>query len=39
MNRISGDNTGDCEMIGDVFNGEYKQTTAVRFKTLVHYES
>ena len=39
MNRISGDNTGDCERIGDVFKGEYKQTTAMRFKFFVHYES
>ena len=39
MNRKSGDNTGNCEMIGDVYKGEYKQTTAMRFKTSVHYES
>ena len=39
MNTISGDITGDCEMIGDVFKGEYKQTTAMRFKIFVHYES
>ena len=35
MNKTSGKNTGDFEMIGDVFNGDYKQTTAMRFKILV----
>ena len=30
MNRTSGNINGDFEMIGDVFNGEYKQTTAMR---------
>ena len=39
MNRISGDKTGDWEMIGDVFKGEYEQTTAMRFEIFVHYES
>ena len=29
----------DFEMIGGVFNGECKQTTAMRFENFEHYES
>ena len=38
INRISGDNTADFEMVGDVFKAEYKQTTAMRFKTSEFYD-
>ena len=38
MNRISGDKAGDCEMIGDVFKGDYNQTTAMRIESSEHFE-
>ena len=37
-NEILGDYTGDFEIIGDTIIGEHKQTTAMRFKNIEHYE-
>ena len=38
-NELLRDYNGDFEMIGDIFNGKHKQTTAIKFKTTEYYES